>query len=210
MTRPLSSEQIHQTRERVLDTADTLLRSDGAACITLRAVAQSAGMSRTTPYSYFRDKSEIIDGLRARGFRQLAADYQAAIDPTTSPLNQLRAAGVAYLRFARSEPQLYQLMFERPVDPAVSGDLAEAVEAFRQVALAPLESCRRGGLTDLDVDMLNQSLWAMMHGLVSLHGVHSFGEPEQLDRSFDVIGWITAYGFFRPGVDPSQPLGSER
>ncbi|MBW2459044.1 MAG: hypothetical protein JRI68_31380, partial [Deltaproteobacteria bacterium] len=46
MTRPLSSEQIHQTRERVLDTADALLRTDGATRITLRAVAQSTGMSR--------------------------------------------------------------------------------------------------------------------------------------------------------------------
>ncbi|MBW2458283.1 MAG: WHG domain-containing protein, partial [Deltaproteobacteria bacterium] len=191
-------------------TADALLRTAGATRITLRAVAQSTGMSRTTPYSYFRDKNEIIDGLRARGFRRLAADYRGAIDPASSPLTQLRAAGLAYLRFARGEPQLYQLMFERPVDREASGELAEAVDTFRQVALAPLLVCRRGGLTDLDVDMLNRSLWAMMHGLVSLQAVHSFGGPDELDRSFDVIGWITAYGIFRPGVDPSQPLGPER
>jgi len=206
MTRPLSSEQIRATRERVLDLALELLVRDGPESITLRAVARAAGMSRSTPYSYFRDKQAIIDGLRARGFRRLAAAYGEAIDPASPPLAQLRAAGLCYLRFARAEPQLYQLMFGRPVEEATSTELAAAVDAFGQAALAPLLVCRDAGLIDLDVDMLNRALWAMLHGLVALDGVCSLGGPDEVERSFDVVGWIITYGLFRPGVDPTQPL----
>ena len=62
---------------------------------------RAAGISRSTPYGYFRDKDEIVDGIRSLGFYRLAEVCTHAIATQSDARHSLTAFGLAYVLFAR-------------------------------------------------------------------------------------------------------------
>jgi TPR repeat protein len=84
----VSSRDRAQMREMLLETARALVDCDGAAALTLSAVAAEAGISRATMYGYFSGKAELLQALMARnegGGR--SPEPEATVDeaPTLEP-----------------------------------------------------------------------------------------------------------------------------
>ncbi|MBZ6210934.1 TetR/AcrR family transcriptional regulator [Streptomyces olivaceus] len=63
-------------RERILDTAEELFRSEGIRGVGVQAIAERAGTTKMAIYRHFGTK----DALVAEWLRIVAADYQAAFD----------------------------------------------------------------------------------------------------------------------------------
>ncbi|MFG2160550.1 TetR/AcrR family transcriptional regulator [Streptomyces olivaceus] len=63
-------------RERVLDAAEELFRSEGIRRVGVQAIAERAGTTKMAIYRHFGTK----DALVAEWLRIVAADYQAAFD----------------------------------------------------------------------------------------------------------------------------------
>ncbi|OLT28353.1 TetR family transcriptional regulator [Actinomadura sp. CNU-125] len=63
-------------RERILDAAEELFRSEGIRRVTLQAIADRAETTKMAIYRHFETK----DALVAEWLRIVAADYQAAFD----------------------------------------------------------------------------------------------------------------------------------
>jgi AcrR family transcriptional regulator len=61
MSRPKRSEEItRRLRAELLEHARTIVRRDGAAALTMRALAAEAGVSVGLPYKVFADRREIV------------------------------------------------------------------------------------------------------------------------------------------------------
>jgi AcrR family transcriptional regulator len=61
MSRPKRSEDTtRQLRAELLEHARTIVRRDGAAALTMRALAAEAGFSVGLPYKVFADRREIV------------------------------------------------------------------------------------------------------------------------------------------------------
>lgn len=106
-------ETEEHTRDALVNAAVSLLAEVDVGSLSLREVARRAGLSHAAPYNHFADKDALVRAVAARGFSSLERameDTQAAA-PTT-PHEQLVAAGVGYILFARREPALFQLMFK--------------------------------------------------------------------------------------------------
>jgi AcrR family transcriptional regulator len=65
-------------RRALLEEAVRTIRDDGAAALTLRAVAERLGVSRTALYRHFADKSALLNAVSEEGFRRLSDELERA------------------------------------------------------------------------------------------------------------------------------------
>lgn len=168
--------------DAILAAARAVMRAQGVGALNLQEVARRVGMRAPSLYEYFPNKAAIYDALFLRGTGLFGEYMTRAVAPRAGdddPWATFRRAMQAYMAFAVDHPDLYQLVFERPVpgftpSPASmevsSGVLAGAIQA---IAAAEEAGVLAPGLPPAQAfDLLN----AMMHGLTALHMAN---EPDQ-------------------------------
>ncbi len=155
----------------LIDAAEAMLAEDGAAALSLRAVARRAGVSQTAPYRHFAGKEALAAAVAAEGFRRLAQTMNAAA-LRASPRDataRIRALGLGYIRFAVANPALLRLMFgprlvrraDYPaLDTAARKTYAIIASAVAARLAAPLHGAEAGAATI--------AAWALVHGLSQL------------------------------------------
>ena len=153
-------------RAQLLDEARALLESGGRSELNLRGLAARAGIAAGSVYHHYASKAALMAGLAAVGFRDLEAILKeaAATAPEETPI---RTCALAYFDFARSQPALYDLMF----DSVMMAD--REVIAARESAFAVLETAigeaRSQQHRDADtVHKVALAVWACGHGAASL------------------------------------------
>ncbi len=165
---PLSAEEIEAQRARVVRAAEHLFAEHGYEGVTLRALAQSLGLSHTAAYRYFDGKAGIFAAARQAAYGRFAEAQEQAVRESADLRARLRRLGDAYIRFALDEPDAYRLMFElkRP-----SG--SDAPSAAERRAWLPLREtigeAIEAGLMQGDPDIVAHLFWAGLHGILSLH-----------------------------------------
>lgn len=111
MARPTKHDEA--TREALLDAAETLLAALGPDAVSVRSVADKAGVSTRAVYSVFGSKPGLMGALAGRGFHRLA-DLVNGLPFTGDPLADLAAAGPCAFRvFALERPHLFRITFDR-------------------------------------------------------------------------------------------------
>jgi AcrR family transcriptional regulator len=96
-------------RLQLLDAATDVIRRDGAAALTLDAVATAAGVSKGGVLYHFASKRELIDGLLTRWLE----DFEAQLDGEDLLAAYVRACDLDPRRSA-SELGLLAAMIEEP------------------------------------------------------------------------------------------------
>jgi AcrR family transcriptional regulator len=190
--RALTDAEIAEERERLTGLALALVDAEGREACSLRRLATIAGISRTTPYSYFADKDALLDAVRVAALHQLADRCEAASHSGTDVAARLRGVGQSYVDFALGHPTLYALVFE----PAPPGpELDAAVARYRDVAEAPLREAHALGLTVLAPERLAHVLWAATHGLISLRRAGKLRHGIPFDTALADLRDTLAFGF---------------
>jgi AcrR family transcriptional regulator len=162
---PSSSAPYHHgdLRAACLRAAKELLEEDGAAGLSVRAVARRAGVSPGAPYRHYADRDALVSAVAAEGYRELAG-YLVAAHPAPSTPDDLAAVAVAYVRFALERPALFRMMFSEPCD----SDSSERVAAT--TAIAEYVGALVGrAFPGADSGALSTAVWALVHGLAFLH-----------------------------------------
>src|SRR5271167_4658097 len=95
----------------LVDAARRILEAEGAAALSLRAVAREAGVSPAAPYHHFKDKSELLNAVARDGFARLRLGVAEAINQA-GPREKGSCMGVAYVEFAQANPALYRVMYD--------------------------------------------------------------------------------------------------
>jgi len=170
MNKPLSTGDIEAARERVIVVAARLFSEEGADAVTMRRLAAELGVSRQTPYNWFRDKADILDHIRVRALERLTARYEQAIAENPDALSRMAAFARHYVDFALSDPHTYHVLFDlRTGISEHSPAVAAAVARLSETGRGPLRECVEAGLLRGPVEEVDLSCWAALHGLVSLH-----------------------------------------
>lgn len=145
-----------------------MIEQRGVDGLSLRAVAEAAGTTTRAIYSVYGSKDELLAALSARAMGVLDS-YVTAVPVTADAGHDLVESGLAFRRFARLHPSLYQLAFglERP-PPSLWPSVAEA----QRKALEGLRTrLARIGPAGTDSDVLDANMLAfhaMCEGLASL------------------------------------------
>jgi AcrR family transcriptional regulator len=157
-------------REALLSQAFRDLESEGLEGLSLRRLAETAGVSKTAPYRHFEDKRDLLVTIAAEGFRLLAEKLESVQPaPGGDTLEEIRGLYRAYVDFARERPVLYKLMISR-----LGYELhSEACRLNSERALGCLvravQSAQAAGWrSDQDGMALVLSLWASVHGWTTL------------------------------------------
>lgn len=151
-----------------------MAREGGPDAIVLREATRRAGVAPNAAYRHFADRRALQSEVSAAARGMVAAamaDEQRQVPPLDDPQEAARqrmlAVGVAYLRFAQTEPGWFRTAFTVPAtlsEPTAEGDvnpfalLAEALDRMVDVGALPPE--RRAGA--------EFAAWSSVHGLAML------------------------------------------
>lgn len=167
--------------QALVDAAAELVEAEGAAAVTVRAVAQRSGVTATALYRHFADKEALLVAVAARGFAALVAAFEQA-RAGLAPREALTALGLAYIDFAGRHPHLHALMFGPRVPGAEgNGDLAPVAEQSFHLLVEATAACL-GPNVPLNRTMSTAiALWSLVHGYATLRRDGQFtGLPADL------------------------------
>lgn len=104
------------TRE-IADVARRHLATDGAAALSLRAVARELGMASSAVYRYFPSRDDLLTALIVDAYDALGAavEQAEAAVPRTDLLGRWNAACAAARGWAVAHPHEYALVYGSPV-----------------------------------------------------------------------------------------------
>ncbi|CAJ59018.1 Putative TetR-family transcriptional regulator [Frankia alni ACN14a] len=105
--------------ETVRDIKEIALRhmaEQGAAGLSLRAIAREMGMTAGALYSYYDTRDDLITALIVDVYDSLAQALEAARrSRPDDPAGQLEAVGVTYREWAIGRPPEFQLVYGDPI-----------------------------------------------------------------------------------------------
>ena len=157
-------------RSELLEHAERVLASRGAAALSLRELARDIGVSHAAPRRHFADKQALLDALAEDGFDRLGDALRAALaraEPAFEP--RLTALASAYIRFATRHAALVELMFAVKHRPGAAESLAAAGErAFEGPLAVVAEAQAAGEIVPGDPESVAMVAWAAIQGLAML------------------------------------------
>ena len=164
-----------ELREKILDAARELFITDGYEGVSMRKVAEKIEYSPTAIYVYFQDKEDLFHELCHEDFARLAEVFQRAAQ-ISDPLARLKQIGRTYAEFGRDYPNHYKLMFMTPHPPQdldkrdqeIKGNPESDAYAFLRLTMQEAIATGRLRPELTDADLVSQTLWAAIHGAISL------------------------------------------
>ena len=153
----------------LLKAASDLLAAEGPGALTVRRIANTAGVSTMNVYSRFGGKDGVVEHLFVEGFTKLGDGMRSVVE-TNDPVADLNVCGLSYRRFAIDHPTLYSVMFDRVVP-----DFQPSLEA-QLIAGSTLELLAHRIDRAMNAGLLRQGdrlhtaalVWATCHGVISL------------------------------------------
>lgn len=148
--------KIRITKEDILSAAVEIVRQEGAATLNARAIASALHCSTQPIFSNF----ETMDALHAAVVE--AADvlcqtyrHQEVKKGVYPPY---KANGMAYIRFAKEEKELFKLLYmrDRTAEDPRQSDEDPQMETIVQ---------HNTGLTGTDAKLFHLEMWAYVHGI---------------------------------------------
>jgi AcrR family transcriptional regulator len=203
-----------ELKEKILDAARELFASEGYEAVTMRKIAERIEYSPTAIYAHFKDKNALIRELCQADFRNFAQKFFEFLE-VEDPIERLQLAGRAYVDFAIENPQHYKLMFmtERPPieDEDASGAEDPAQNAYVFLRETVKDALAKGLLRPelTDVDVVAQTIWAALHGVVALQITACSAEDKwmtwvPLEERRTFMADLVLRGLVR-GADPIRP-----
>jgi AcrR family transcriptional regulator len=179
-------------RADLLAVAWEMVREGGLGALSLRKLAQRAGITTPTVYAYFESKNAILDamfGVAAESFAQSNAEPL----PEGTPEQQLVAHAHRFAAFCTSDVARYQLLFQHLI-PGFSPSPESYVPAVRALdsARQVLERAGVQGTQYLDI-------WtALMTGLVDQQIANDPGGDRWIRLIDDVVAMFLAHCASKP------------
>jgi AcrR family transcriptional regulator len=170
-----------RTRKAILDTAMQLIVEKGPDKLSLREVARRIDYSPAGLYEYFGSKDELVEAACSEADRRLGL-YLNAADPALPPGEYLVELGLAYVRFARENPEHFLFLFGNrdasfeellPLDDDFQDDenwgehdpnFALLINAVQRAIDAGVIETRE----DFNTLEAAYTLWAQAHGMATL------------------------------------------
>jgi TetR/AcrR family transcriptional regulator len=99
------------TRARILDAAFEQFVDHGFAKVSMRAIAEESGVTKSLIHHHFGTKQQLWDAVKNRAFARYAEEQRAELENAERPdADLLRRGVVNYFRFLSDNPQVVRLL----------------------------------------------------------------------------------------------------
>ena len=189
-TKPRETYHVGNLEPQLLIQAKRMLEEVGPTKISIRAIAEQLGVSATAVYYHFANKDELLSRLAATGFSELEFVLNQALAESTAT-TILKEVSLAYFRFAKRNPTMYQLMFG--VQMTCCAQRCSAQEGpyklFTQVIAEVMKD------SNPSQDIIKQkyfTFFSVIHGLIAINIINKSDILETINAQIlkDAIGGI--------------------
>jgi AcrR family transcriptional regulator len=183
-------------RRSLIQAGREVLAERGVDALTLREVARRAKVSQAAPYHHFAGKAELVSAIVQHGFEDFAGALRAGADGVGGgALQRLTGMGLAYVRFAVTNPNLFRLLFRPELRGGTrAGSAAEAMaqagSAAYQVFLDAVTDAVEEGAVQGSVEDVAVAALSIVHGLSTLL---VDGPVDLSQRSPDTLARVVVY-----------------
>ena len=147
------------TRDEIIKAGLDIIRRGGVSALNARSVSASLGCSTQPLFSNFSSMEELEGEITVAAY-----DVYLGFLKTEAAKNQYpryKAYGMAYIRFAKEERELFKHLFMRDrtnEDTSPTLDFEESVEMIMQAC----------GVTRERAMLMHLELWITVHGIATM------------------------------------------
>jgi len=148
------------TREEIIAVALNLVRKGGISALTARALGTELGSSSRPVFGLFKNMEEVQQEVlkAANDLYQsyLKEDMERGIYPP------YKASGMAYIRFAKEEKELFKLLFMRDRSQENKKENKEEIKPLLDLIQQNL------GLNEENAYLFHIEMWIYVHGIATM------------------------------------------
>lgn len=148
------------TKEEILKSALDITREKGMSALTARSLAAKLGCSVKPIFGLFRNMEQVQQEV----FLAANSIYQNYLqeDMSKGEYPPYKASGIAYIRFAKEEKELFKLLFMRDRS---SEEKKQDNEEIKQI-IELIEKNTR--LNKEDAYLFHIEMWLYVHGIATM------------------------------------------
>ena len=157
---------IKTTKEDIINAAVEIVRKNGAQAINARTIASVLNCSTQPIFSNFANMDELRLAVAEKADKLCEIYIQKEVKSEKFP--PYKASGMAYIRFAKEEKELFKLLYMRDrTGEAIpeSSALNDRMEGFVQT---------NTGLANTDARLFHLEMWAYVHGIATMFATGFF------------------------------------
>lgn len=158
--------KVKVTKEDIVNAAVDIVRKSGAQAINARTVASVLNCSTQPVFSNFAAMDElrlaVVEKADILCQEYMRREVESGEFPT------YKANGMAYIRFAKEEKELFKLLYMR--------DRSRELIPENSKLTDEMESIVHGntGLSGVDVKLFHLEMWAYVHGIATMFATGFF------------------------------------
>ncbi len=160
------------TKEEVLNAAIELTREKGFNAVSARSLGKKIGTTSRPIFSHFENMAELQKGIIETAY----SFYQSYLkeDMAKGKYPPYKASGMAYIRFAKEEKELFRLLFmcERSNEEKEK----QAPEAEMIINLI----CSQVNTSKEKAWMFYFEMWTFVHGIATMIATNFYDWSEEL------------------------------
>ena len=144
------------TKQEIVAATLDLLRKEGEAAMNARSIAAALGCSTQPIFSNFATIDELQNTVLLAAYEHYHSFLMRETVRGAYP--QYKAYGMAYIRFAREEKQLFKALFmcDRKGQPLIpSPDFSASVDMIMQA----------NGIEREQAELWHMEMWSCVHGI---------------------------------------------
>ena len=152
--------KIKITKEDIINTAVTLVRADGAQAINARNIASALNCSTQPIFFNFGTMEELRLAV-VKKTDSLCREFIHA-EEEKGKFPSYKASGMAYIRFAKEEKELFKLLYMRDRTEEKTPESAHVDEEMEAVVR------ENTGFDQKTATLFHLEMWAYVHGIASM------------------------------------------
>lgn len=194
MGRPRTNDDT--VKERLIESATKMFATHPLESITVRTLATAAGTATAAVYTLFGSKDGLIREVRNRAMTGLFSDL-SGVPASDNPLADLYALADAYRWWGCGHSHLYAVLFGgvQSFDPSGAVGTADPIRPLLDAIDRAVSASMLAG----DATSIALSLWAALHGLVTLELAGAL-DAATSERAFRPTILATIRGWTTPAV----------
>lgn len=147
------------TREQIVQAALELTREGGIDAVTARALGARLGTSTKPIFGLFRSMEEVQHEVLTAADAVYHDYLRAHMAQGNYP--PYKASGMAYIRFAKEERELFKLLFMRDRTGEMPAEDPQLEEIYRLIS-------EKTGLSAEAARALHLEMWVFVHGFATM------------------------------------------
>lgn len=180
-----TTEPLSPRARQIVAAARELLEERGVDGWSMRILAERVGIRAPSLYKHFASKEALEATLISLAYEEQTEVFRAALERSAEPMV---AMSEAYRAYAHENPQLYRLMYDRPINRSL------IVPGVEDAAAEPAEQAAGGDVA------LARAAWAFSHGMTILELNERYRPGADLEAA-----WRRGISALQAAAEPDEP-----